>query len=98
MQAALQAAARIAALLEQALQGGRIDRPGKLAWHSANGRNRRIFDDRTGLRPVHDGKPVLPRSDRRNSGGGPFVRPEAAAAPITVAGRHWGGARPALRV
>jgi len=72
-------------------------RPGDLAWNTANCRNRRIFNDRTGLRSARNAKPFLLQTYRRDMGGGQFVMMKEAAAPITVGGRHWGGLRLAFR-
>lgn len=72
-------------------------RPGDLVWNTANCRNRRIFNDRTGLRSARNTAPFLLQTYRRDMGGGQFVLLKEAAAPITVAGRHWGGLRLAFR-
>ena len=72
-------------------------RPGDLAWNTAHCRNRRIFNDRTGLRSARNAKPFLLQTYRRDMGGGQFVLMKEAAAPITVGGRHWGGLRLAFR-
>jgi methyl-accepting chemotaxis protein len=68
-------------------------RPGDLVWNTANCRNRRIFNDRTGLASARNTKPFLLQTYRRDMGGGQFVLLKEAAAPITVDGRHWGGLR-----
>jgi methyl-accepting chemotaxis protein len=75
----------------------RPQRPGDLAWNTANCRNRRIFNDRTGLRSARNVQPFLLQTYRRDMGAGEFVLLKEAAAPITVAGRHWGGLRLAYR-
>lgn len=72
-------------------------RPGDTLWNTANCRNRRIFNDRTGLASGRNTKPFLLQTYRRDMGGGQFVVLKEAAAPITVAGRHWGGVRLAYR-
>ena len=72
-------------------------RPGDVAWNTANCRNRRIFDDRTGLASARNQRPFLLQTYRRDMGGGNFVVMKEAAAPISVAGRHWGGLRLAFR-
>jgi methyl-accepting chemotaxis protein len=72
-------------------------RAGDLAWNTANCRNRRIFNDRTGLRSARNTQPFLLQTYRRDMGGGNFVVMKEVAAPITVAGRHWGGLRLAYR-
>lgn len=68
-------------------------RPGDPVWNAANSRYRRIFDDRTGLASARNTRPFLLQTYRRDMGGGRFVLLKEAAAPITVAGRHWGGLR-----
>jgi methyl-accepting chemotaxis protein len=72
-------------------------RPGDVAWNTANSRNRRIFNDRTGLASARNQRPFLLQTYRRDMGGGNFVILKEAAAPITVAGRHWGGLRLAFK-
>ena len=70
---------------------------GDLAWDSVNSRYRRIFNDRTGLASARNQRPFLLQTYRRDMGGGNFVVMKEAAAPITVAGRHWGGVRLAFK-
>ncbi len=67
-------------------------------WNNANCRNRRIFDDRTGLAAARNRKPFLLQSYRRDMGGGEFLVMEDLSAPILVRGRHWGGFRIGLKV
>jgi len=67
-------------------------------WNNANCRNRRIFDDRTGLAAARNQKPFLLQSYRRDMGGGQFLVMEDLSAPIVVGGRHWGGIRFGLSV
>lgn len=67
------------------------------AWNNANCRNRRIFDDRTGLAAARNRKPFLLQSYRRDMGGGQFLVMEDLSAPILVKGRHWGGFRIGLK-
>jgi len=62
-------------------------------WNAAHCRNRRIFDDRTGITAARNTKPFLLQTYRRDMGGGKFVLLKEACAPITVRGRHWGGMR-----
>ncbi|MFL6665375.1 MAG: methyl-accepting chemotaxis protein [Rhizobacter sp.] len=66
---------------------------GDPVWDTANSRYRRIFNDRTGLASARNQRPFLLQTYRRDMGGGNFVVMKEAAAPITVAGRHWGGLR-----
>jgi methyl-accepting chemotaxis protein len=70
---------------------------GDLAWDTANSRWRRIFNDRTGLASARNQRPFLLQTYRRDMGGGQYVLLKEAAAPITVAGRHWGGLRLAYK-
>ncbi|MDE2081861.1 MAG: chemotaxis protein [Burkholderiales bacterium] len=72
-------------------------RPGDVVWNTAHCRNRRIFNDRTGLASARNQRPFLLQTYRRDMGGGQFVVMKEAAAPITVAGRHWGGLRLAFK-
>jgi methyl-accepting chemotaxis protein len=62
-------------------------------WNAANCRNRRIFNDRTGLGAGRNQRPFLLQTYRRDMGNGHFVLMKDASAPITVNGRHWGGFR-----
>jgi methyl-accepting chemotaxis protein len=66
-------------------------------WNAQNCRNRRIFNDRTGLASARNQKPVLMQTYRRDMGGGSFVVMHEIAAPITVSGRHWGAFRIGFR-
>ncbi len=62
-------------------------------WNAAHCRNRRIFNDRTGLAAGRNTKPFLLQTYRRDMGGGQFALMKDASAPIYVQGRHWGGVR-----
>jgi len=66
-------------------------------WNNANCRNRRIFNDRTGLAAARNRKPFLLQTYRRDMGGGEFLVMEDLSAPIMVKGRHWGGFRFGLK-
>ncbi|MCH8179851.1 MAG: chemotaxis protein [Proteobacteria bacterium] len=72
-------------------------RPGDVAWNTANSRWRRIFNDRTGLASARNARPFLLQTYRRDMGGGQFILLKEASAPIEVGGRHWGGLRLAYR-
>jgi methyl-accepting chemotaxis protein len=72
-------------------------RAGDVVWNTAHCRNRRIFNDRTGLASARNQRPFLLQTYRRDMGGGTFVVMKEAAAPITVNGRHWGGIRLAFK-
>lgn len=67
-------------------------------WNAANCRNRRIFDDRTGLAAGQNTRPFLLQTYRRDMGGGTFVLMKDASAPIIVNGEHWGGFRLGYKV
>ncbi len=66
-------------------------------WNDANSRNRRIFDDRTGLRAGRSTAPYLLQSYLRKLGD-QYVLAQDVSAPITVGGRHWGGLRVCYRL
>ncbi|MBV8502925.1 MAG: chemotaxis protein [Paucibacter sp.] len=68
-------------------------RAGDVVWNTANCRNRRIFNDRTGLASARNERPFLLQTYRRDMGGGRFVLLKEASAPITLRGKHWGGLR-----
>lgn len=63
------------------------------AWNTANCRNRRIFDDRVGLKAGQNTHPFLLQVYRRDMGGGAFAMMKDLSVPISVQGRHWGGLR-----
>ncbi|WP_239988764.1 methyl-accepting chemotaxis protein [Paramagnetospirillum kuznetsovii] len=67
-------------------------------WNNANCRNRRIFNDRTGLSAGRNTKPFLLQTYRRDMGGGKYVMMKDVSAPIFVQGRHWGGLRFGYRI
>ncbi|MCO6186719.1 methyl-accepting chemotaxis protein [Rhizobium sp. L1K21] len=73
-------------------------RPGDVEWNTANCRNRRIFDDRTGLAAGRNTDPFLVQTYRRDMGGGNFVMMKDISAPIFIKGRHWGGVRLAVKI
>ncbi|MDO6462022.1 methyl-accepting chemotaxis protein [Granulosicoccaceae sp. 1_MG-2023] len=62
-------------------------------WNNAHCRNRRLFNDRTGLAAAQNRKPFLLQTYRRDMGGGEFVLMKDVSAPILVRGRHWGALR-----
>ena len=66
-------------------------------WNAANCRNRRIFNDRVGLRAGQNTQPVLLQTYRRDMGAGRFVMMKDLSAPLHIDGRHWGGLRLAYR-
>lgn len=67
-------------------------------WNATNCRNRRMFNDRTGLGAGRNTLPFLIQTYRRDMGGGVFALMKDCSAPITVRGRHWGGMRIAFKV
>ena len=67
-------------------------------WNAAHCRNRRLFNDRVGLRAGQSTAPFLLQIYRRDMGGGQFVLMKDLSAPIIVGGRHWGGLRLAYRM
>ena len=67
-------------------------------WNMANSRNRRVFDDRVGLKAGQSTEPFLMQVYRRDMGGGNFVMMKDLSAPIHVNGRHWGGLRLAYKI
>jgi methyl-accepting chemotaxis protein len=67
-------------------------------WNAANCRNRRLFNDRTGLGAGRNTAEFLLQTYRRDMGGGVFVLMKDASAPISVHGKHWGGFRMGYKV
>ncbi len=63
------------------------------AWNAANCRNRRLFNDRTGLAAARNTHRFLLQTYRRDMGAGRFTLMKDVSAPIMVQGRHWGGLR-----
>ena len=72
-------------------------RPGEKKWNIANCRNRRIFDDRTGILAARCSKPVA-QTYSRNMGGGEIVMLKEIDAPIFVGDRRWGAVRLGLKL
>ncbi len=62
-------------------------------WNMAHCRNRRMFDDRVGLKAGNNTDTFLLQVYRRDMGGGEFVMMKDLSAPIMVRDRHWGGLR-----
>ena len=73
-------------------------RPGDVAWNTANCRNRRIFDDRAGLSAARNVRPYLIQNYPRDMGGGVIVIMREIDVPIRVFGKHWGGFRTAYKI
>lgn len=62
-------------------------------WNTANCRNRRIFNDRVGLKAGRNTEPFLLQVYRRDMGGGAFKMMKDLSVPLFVQGHHWGGLR-----
>lgn len=62
-------------------------------WNTAHARNRRFFDDPTGLAAARTREPYLLQTYRRDMGGGHFVLMKDVASPIYVHGLHFGAVR-----
>jgi methyl-accepting chemotaxis protein len=73
-------------------------RPGQPEWNRTNSRNRRIFDDRTGILAARNTKPVLVQTYRRELGNGQIMMLKEFDAPIRVRGRHWGAMRMGMKL
>jgi methyl-accepting chemotaxis protein len=73
-------------------------RPGDVAWNTANCRNRRIFNDPAGLAAGRNLRSYLIQSYARDMGGGQTVMMREIDVPIRVKGRHWGGFRTAYKL
>jgi methyl-accepting chemotaxis protein len=73
-------------------------RPGDVAWNTANSRNRRIFNDPAGLAAGRNERSYLIQSYARDMGGGNTVMMREIDVPIRVRGRHWGGFRTAYKL
>lgn len=73
-------------------------RPGDVAWNTANSRNRRIFNDATGLAAARNTRSYLIQSYPRDMGNGMTVMMREIDVPIRVGGRHWGAFRTAYKL
>jgi methyl-accepting chemotaxis protein len=73
-------------------------RPGDVAFNTANSRNRRIFNDPAGLAAGRNQRPYLIQSYARDMGNGNTVMMREIDVPIRVRGRHWGGFRTAYKL
>lgn len=73
-------------------------RPGDVAWNTANSRNRRIFNDPAGLAAARNQRAYLIQSYARDMGNGNTVMMREIDVPIRVKGRHWGGFRTAYKL
>ena len=73
-------------------------RPGDVAWNTANSRNRRIFNDPAGLAAARNIRSYMVQSYARDMGNGNTVMMREIDVPIRVQGRHWGGFRTAYKL
>ena len=73
-------------------------RPGDVAWNTANSRNRRIFNDAAGLAAGRNQRSYLIQSYARDMGNGNTIMMREIDVPIRVNGRHWGGFRTAYKL
>jgi len=73
-------------------------RPGDVAWNTANSRNRRIFNDPAGLAAGRNLRSYLIQSYARDMGNGKTIMMREIDVPIRVNGRHWGGFRTAYKL
>ncbi len=73
-------------------------RPGEVAWNTANSRNRRMFNDPAGLAAARNLRSYLVQSYARDMGNGNTVMMREIDVPIRVQGRHWGGFRTAYKL
>jgi len=73
-------------------------RPGDVAWNTANCRNRRIFNDPAGLAAGRNLRSYLIQSYARDMGNGKTIMMREIDVPIRVDGRHWGGFRTAYKL
>jgi len=73
-------------------------KPGDVAFNTANSRNRRIFNDPAGLAAGRNIRSYLIQSYARDMGNGKTVMMREIDVPIRVNGRHWGGFRTAYKI
>jgi methyl-accepting chemotaxis protein len=73
-------------------------RPGDVAWNTANSRNRRIFNDSAGLAAGRNLRSYLIQSYARDMGNGKTIMMREIDVPVRVNGRHWGGFRTAYKL
>ena len=72
-------------------------RPNERDWNTANCRNRRVFDDRTGILAARCTKPVA-QTYSRQMGGGQTVMLKEIDAPIFIDNRRWGAVRLGMKL
>ncbi len=71
------------------------DDPG---WNESHCRNRRIFDDRTGLAAARNLEEIYVQTYERKMGGDTVVLMKDVSTPIRVRGRHWGAVRVGMKL
>ena len=73
-------------------------KPGDVAFNTANSRNRRIFNDAAGLAAGRNTRAYLIQTYARDMGNGNTVMMREIDVPVRVRGKHWGGFRTAYRL
>jgi methyl-accepting chemotaxis protein len=73
-------------------------KPGDVAFNTANCRNRRIFNDVAGLAAGQNTRAYLIQTYARDMGNGNTVMMREIDVPVRVRGKHWGGFRTAYRL
>ena len=73
-------------------------RPGDVAFNTANSRNRRIFNDPAGLAAGRNERAYLVQTYARDMGNGKTVMMREIDVPVRVKGRHWAVSAPAYRL
>ena len=73
-------------------------KPGDVAFNTANSRNRRIFNDAAGLAAGRNTRAYLIQTYARDMGNGVTVMMREIDVPVRVRGKHWGGFRTAYRL
>jgi hypothetical protein len=73
-------------------------RAGDVVWNTAHSRNRRIFDDRSGILAARNLRPFLVQTYVRDMGGGEFMLLKEIDCPIMLDKRHWGAVRYGIRL
>jgi PAS domain S-box-containing protein len=73
-------------------------RPDDPVWNAANCRNRRMFDDRTGILAARNTKEFMAQTYARDMGGGNFVVLKEIDCPVVVGKRHWGAVRYGIKL
>ncbi len=73
-------------------------KPGDVAFNTANCRNRRIFNDPAGLAAGRNTRAYLIQTYARDMGNGNTVMMREIDVPVRVRGKHWGGFRTAYRL